>query len=105
MDLIHDHRVPAGDQVVLKPSSGNPGGDDYDVPVRSLRSCLPFAIHYPGVERLTQNGFGNGTDSERLSGPRADHDPKAESPSGPLTQLRPVLPLQQRVHLEAQGKL
>src|SRR3954468_20059758 len=52
MDLVYDYRIPAGDEVVLKPAPGNPGGHDDNVPARRFRSRFALSVYHSGVERF-----------------------------------------------------
>ena len=105
MDLVDDQGIPAGDQVVLEPAPGDPGGHDHHVPGRSLGGRLPLPIHHADPERLLQDRLGDGTDAERLARPGARHDSEPAGRGGQVADLLSVLPLEERVEVETEREL
>ena len=105
VDLVHHDGVVPGDQVVLEPAPRDSGGDDDDVPRRRLRRRLALPVDHAEGERLAQDGLGDRPDAERLAGAGAGHDAEGLPLPGPFAQLLPVLPLEQRVHVEPERQL
>ena len=105
VDLVDDDRIAVGDKTVLKPAPGNPGRHDDHVPIGGVGRGLPLAVDHADVERLLQNRFRDRTDRQGLPGPRARHDPEATSRSRQLPDLLAVLPLEQRIQVQAHREL
>ncbi len=105
VDLVHDDGVARGDQVVLEPAPRDAGGHDDHVPARRVRGGLALAVDDADLERLAQDRFGHGPDGERLARPGPGNDPEGLPGPGQLADLLPVLTLEHRLQVEAQGQL
>jgi hypothetical protein len=64
-----------------------------------------FQVHHSHQKRLLKDRLGDGANSQGLAGPGSGHDPEPLARSSPLAQLGAMLPLQQRVHLNAERHL
>src|ERR1041385_21999 len=105
VDLVHDERVAAGDEVVLEPPPRDAGRDDDHVPRRRLRRRLALAVDDAVTERLPEDRQRDGADPEGLPRAGPGHDAERLSGAGPFPQGGAVLPLEERVHLGAERKL
>src|SRR5262245_65782205 len=104
MDLVDDERVPARDQPVFEPATGDAGRHDDHIPTRRFRSSLALAIDHTDPQRFGQNGFGNVTNTKRLTDAGAGHNPESFSPCRPLPKLVAVLALEQRIEVKSQSE-
>ena len=105
VDLVHHERVARGDEVVLEPAARDARRHDHDVPGGRLGRRLALAIHDADLERRREDRLGDGSDRERLSGPRPRHDPEPAPGGREPPDVRSVLPREQGVDVEAHREL
>src|SRR5690606_28550152 len=82
MDLVDDQRVLRADQIILKPAAGYSRRNDDDVPTRSLRRRLPFAIDYADPEREPDDLGSDRPDRESFPRARTGDDPEPSTRGG-----------------------
>ncbi len=106
MNLVNDECVAWQDVAVLKPSARDAGGDDDDVPRRSLRRCFALAIDYADTKRVSvKNRLRDRTDRERLPRPGSGYDSESLPARGQLPNVSSVLTLENGVEVQAERYL
>jgi len=105
VDLVYDQRVLRGDQAILEPTARDTGRDDHDIPGRRLGGGFSLTIDDSHFERRLQNRLGHAPNRQRLPGPGAGHNPEPLTRAGEAANVVAMLPLEQRLQLQAQRQL
>src|SRR5438876_828870 len=99
VNLVHDERVPHGDEAILEPAARDSGRDDDDVPGRRFGRRFPLAIDDSDLQWCLQNGLRHAADRECLAGARPGHDPEPLARAGKPANVLAVLALEQRLQV------
>src|SRR2546423_2424363 len=106
VDLIDHQCVGRQNVTVLKPSAGNSGRYDDDVPGWRLGCRFPLSIDDADPESsCAKNGFGNRPNRKRFTGAGASDDAEAVYGGRQLPDPLAVLLLQNRRYVQAERKL
>ena len=105
VDLVHDQGVGGQNVAILEPAAGDAGGDDDDVPARSLGRGLPLAIdHAHAKVGGAEDRLRDGANGEGFSGAGAGDDAEAVATRGQPPQIDAAGALEKGVEVQADGE-